>query len=132
MIEMFEAMFRLVDACPSFGPAWEQHRREHGNDLLYIAAGDFARHLLDLHQAGRASTFPAIAAAIERLHVHGSPWVREFATIGVLEGIQNVWGNAGIDPAYFAAYLGPEGLRWWNGLNDFWSGRADAVRAPDQ
>jgi hypothetical protein len=131
MIEESDAMLGLVVACPSFGPAWEEHRRENGNDLLYSAAGEFARHLLDLYRADRVSTFPAIAAAIERLHVEGSPWVREFATIGVLEGIQNVWGNSGVDPAHFAAYLGPEALRWWNGLNEFWNGRAKYVRAYD-
>ena len=124
-------MLHIVQACPSFRPAWEAHLLQHGDDLLYIAAGELADHLLMLHRDGDASTFPALAAAIEQLHVDGSPWVKEFATIGVLEAIQNTWGNSRVDPELFAAYLGPESLRWWQGLNNFWSGRAPTVVAVD-
>lgn len=102
---------------------------EYGNDVLYVAAGELADHLLVLHRAGDSSTFPALAAAIEQLHVNGSPWVQEFATVGILEAVQNVWGNAGADPETFAIHLGPESLRWWKGLNNFWPGRAPIVVA---
>lgn len=119
----------IVEACPSFRPAWEAHLLEHGNDLLYVAAGELANHLLLLHRAGESSTFPALAAAIERLHIDGSAWVKEFATIGILEAVQNVWGKADADPEILAGHLGPESLRWWHGLNNFWSGRARNVVA---
>lgn len=122
-------MLHIVEACPSFSSAWEAHLLEHGNDLLYVAAGELAAHLLALHGAGDSSAFPALAAAIEQLHVNGSPWVKEFATVGILEAVQNIWGNAGVDPETFANHLGPESLRWWQGLNDFWSDRAPNVVA---
>ncbi|APP74485.1 DUF7674 family protein [Xanthomonas vesicatoria] len=129
MIEQSQVMLHIVEACPSFRSAWEAHLLEYGNDVLYVAAGELADHLLVLHRAGDSSTFPALAAAIEQLHVNGSPWVQEFATVGILEAVQNVWGNAGADPETFAIHLGPESLRWWKGLNNFWPGRAPIVVA---
>ena len=91
MIDQLDAMPLLVEACPSFADGWADHLSHHGSDLPYTAAGDFASHLFALHQAGDTSSFPAVAAAIERLHTEGSLWVKEFATIGVLEDVQNVF-----------------------------------------
>ncbi|WP_341675499.1 hypothetical protein [Niveibacterium sp. SC-1] len=127
MIEQHEAMQLLVEACPSFSEEWLAHLQEHGNELLYVAAGAFAEHLLSLHQAGNLSSFPAVASAIERLHTEGSPWVKEFATIGVLEGIQNVWSCSPTDLERFTLFLLPESQAWWKGLNSFWSGKAPYV-----
>jgi hypothetical protein len=127
MIEQHEAMPLLVEACPSFTEEWLEHMQEHENDLLYVAAGSFAHHLLALYQEINVSSFPAVAAAIERLHIEGSPWVKEFATTGVLESIQNVWSHSPINPERFALFLLPEGRRWWDGLNNFWSGTAPQV-----
>jgi hypothetical protein len=129
MIEQQAAMEILVEACPSFEAAWREHLQEHGNDLLYVAVGTFANHLLALHQANDESSFQAVGAAIERLHVEGSAWVKEFATIGVLEAIQNAWLNSQADPEVFYRFLGPESQRWWKSLNDFWSGKSPYVGA---
>jgi len=128
MIDQHAVMQLLVEACPSFAEEARQHVEEHGNDLLYVAAGTFARHLLVLHEAKDASALTKVASAIERLHVEGSPWVKEFATIGLLEAVQNVWSNNGADPERFRQFLGPESKQWWGGLNEFWSGRATHVK----
>ncbi len=130
MIEQKEVMPLLIEACPSFRDEWLEHLQEHGNELLYVAAGAFAQHLLSLYQAGNLSSFPATASVMERLHTEGSPWVKEFATIGILEGIQNVWSHSPTDPEQFATFLLPESRRWWQGLNNFWSGKAPNL-APD-
>ena len=119
----------LIEACPSFSEGWREHAEEHGDDLAYVAAGAFARHLFVLHQANDPSSFLAVAAAIERLHLEGSPWVKEFATIGVLEGIQNVWSHSNADPEYFRSLLRPESQRLWDSLNNFWSGKVRYVGA---
>lgn len=117
----------LLEACPSFRPVWEEHLRDNGEEILYVALGDFARHLLDLFQAGEAETFPGVAQVIERLHVEGDPYVREAATIGLIEDIQNVWGNNNVDPEVFFPFLLPESARWWKSLNKFWSGESKHV-----
>jgi hypothetical protein len=117
----------LLEACPSFRTAWEGHLRDNGEEILYVALGDFARHLLDLFSAGKTEAFPSVGQVIERLHVEGDAYVREAATIGLLEGIQNVWGNNNIDPELFVPYLLPESIRWWKSLNKFWAGESRHV-----
>ena len=129
MIEPREAMANLLEACPSFEAAWNTHVNDYGTELLSVAAGAFAKHLLVLFRASDISSFPAVGAAIERLYVEGSSPVREFATVGILEGIQNVWSNNGVDPEHFRNYLGQEAERSWVALNSAWSGKVENGRA---
>ena len=117
----------LLKACPSFRESYEESVADHGAELLYIHAGAFARHLLALHRADTRDEFPAAGAAIERLHSEGDHYVRELATIGVLEDIQNVWGNSAVDPADFLPFLGPLSTKAWHDLNRFWSGEMPTV-----
>ena len=111
----------LMEACPSHRPTAEDH------DLLYAALGDFAHHLLQLQQQSRTQEFPEVARVIERLHIEGDHYVREAATIGLLEGIQNVWANEATDPELFVRHLLPVSAKWWQSLNDFWSGKSKFV-----
>ena len=52
--------------------------------------------------------------------VDGDRYVCEAATIGILEGVQNIAESHGFDPESFVPYLGSESARWWRRLNDFW------------
>jgi len=131
MIEPTDTMPLLVGACPSFKGKWQEHLDDLGNDAPYAAAGKFARHLLECHQRGDTAAFEAVGNAIERLLVEGTPWVQEFATIGVLEGIQNIWGHSTTSPEAFFPFLGPESQRRWQDLNRFWAGEAQAGASPD-
>lgn len=117
----------LVLSSPSFQAAVEEHRAFYEEEILYGLLGDFARHLLQLHREGHTEQFPAVASVIERLHVEGDGYVREAATIGVLEGIQNVWANEGAEPEDFCRFLLPESRRWWEELNAFWRGERHYV-----
>jgi hypothetical protein len=127
LIEQQQVIPLLLEASPSFESAWEEHLRYYGDDLLYLALGDFARHLLSLYQSSSTHDFLAVAKVIERLHLEGSPYVRQAATIGLLEGIQNNWSHSGVDPEVFALQLLPESAKWWRSLNDFWSGKSKYV-----
>jgi hypothetical protein len=129
VIEQTQVLDMLVQACPTFAAARDEHVAEYGNDVLYVAAGEFAHHLLALQLDGETSCFAEVGATIERMHTEGTPDVRELATIVVLEGIQNVWGHSSADPGLFLEYLGPESRSWWQGLNNFWSGKAPVVRS---
>jgi hypothetical protein len=113
----------LVEACPSFRVVLEEHRRCNDEDIPYLILGDFARHLLQLHREGRNEVFGAVMQVIERLHVEGDHYVREAATIGLLEAILNIWDHEGVNPTLFARYLLPVSAKWWQSLNDFWSGK---------
>jgi hypothetical protein len=115
-----QVMPLLVEACPTYRPEPEN------KDLLYVTLSDFARHLLELQKQNRTEHFPAIARVIKRLHIEGDDFVRRAATIGLLEGIQNVWSHE-IDPELFRPYLLPISAKWWQSLNDFWSGKSKFV-----
>lgn len=122
MIEQSEAMSVLLGACPSFEDRWRAHLEDFGNDVLYVAAGAYARHLLKLFRDNDRSSFSTVGAAIERLIVDGSGYVRELAIVGIIEGVQNVWSANNVDPELFFPYLEREGGEAWVKLNNFWSG----------
>jgi hypothetical protein len=121
----------LIEACPSFKVEWDKHCEEceeHSEKILYyVVLGDFAHHLLELFQKQQVETFPAVARVIEQLHVEGDSYVREAATIGLLEGIQNGWGNNNVNPELFFPYLLPVSAKWWQSLNSFWTGKSKFV-----
>ena len=118
----------LLEACPSFQRSWDEYCAKNGDEILYyIVLGNFADHLLELHQKHQTGTFPAVGRIIERLHVEGDDYVQKAASIGLLEGIQNAWGNRHVDPEEFSPYLLPVSLKWWRSLNDFWTGKIKFV-----
>jgi hypothetical protein len=128
--QMFELM---LAACPSFRPAWAEFcvdwgKKEPGDPPHYIALGDLARHLVEQLRSGVSEEFPAVFQVVERWHCEGDHYVREAATIGLLEGIQNNAGHQGIDPEVFEQWLLPESKKWWDKLNRFWDGDASALR----
>jgi hypothetical protein len=115
----------LTDACPSFAPQWQAFQdewREEADDLpLYLVLADFARHLIGMVERGETTGLPAIFRAVERLHVEGEHYVREAATVGLLEDLQNLnLHKSGTEPEHFRPYLGPVSERWWDKLYRFW------------
>jgi hypothetical protein len=120
----------FLEACPSFGEKWEEHRAFKADEqLLYVDMGEFAHHLVELHKSNQTTEFPRVFDIIERLHIDGDHYVKEAATIGMLEGIQNVASNNGVDRRVFVPYLGKESLKWWRQLNDFWQAKIPYVGA---
>jgi hypothetical protein len=91
--------------------------------------GEVACHLVELYKSNQTSEFRTIFDTIERLHIDGDDYVKEAATIGMLEGIQNVASNNGVDPRIFVPYLGKESAKWWSQLNDFWQTKIPYVGA---
>ena len=123
MILKEEILPMLVKACPSFNNKWQEHKQEYNDEedfLPYIALGDFARHLIELHQQNSISEFEEVFEVIEKLHNEGDGFTRVAATAGLLESLQNI---AGANADDFVKYLKPESLKWWNELNKFWDGR---------
>jgi hypothetical protein len=116
----------ILEATPSFAVLWADLKDENADDegrLYYLDAAAVARHLVDLLERGVGNEVAATLAVVERLHVQGSGYVRELATIGYLEDLQN-WAarSSTVQPEDFVPLLGPESRRWWRGLNALWSG----------
>jgi TPR repeat protein len=116
MIDGDDVMPRLLIACPSFRHEWEENVAYHGRELLYAHLGYFASHLVELLKRGETTEFPAVFAVVEELHLYGDFYVREAATIGLLEGIQNTSGGV-LDPELFKQWLLPVSAAWWDWLN---------------
>jgi hypothetical protein len=123
MITRDQIVQTLTDTFPRFTP------ESADVDLPYVVLGDFARFLLGIHESGDEKQLARAAEVIERLHIEGDSYVKEAATIGLLEGIQNTWGHSGADPEAFARRLLPESRRWWDSLNKFWQKEIPYVRA---
>lgn len=124
MIAKDQAMPLLLEACPSFRKTWDCSDNQ---DLPYVCMGDLARHLLHLHEVGRTGEFPAVCEVIERLLLEGDGYVKELATLGFLEGVQNVWLGNNSDPEEFFPFLLPESRKWWQELNDYWQGKTSRL-----
>jgi len=140
VISRNEVMPLLLEAAPSYAERWAklEHEAVHideesGGRLHYLDAGEFARHLVALHQRGARDELRRSFDVIERLHTDGDDYVRELATIGFLEDLQTACTQVdGVAATEFEGYLGPESRKWWAGLNRFWSGEATSVRAVDE
>jgi hypothetical protein len=123
MIAREEMMEPMLEACPSFRPAWQEFVDEwpSGDKPLYLALGALARHLVLILAAGDAPSLSRVFAVVERWHVEGDSFVREAATIGLLEGLQNEDLHGSTAPKDFEAFLGPESLKWWRKADRFWA-----------
>jgi hypothetical protein len=118
---MFEP---LLQAAPSFLPLWNDFRadwaKEPGPLPHYLALSDLARHLVQKLESGDATEFPAVFTVVERWHVEGDAYVREAATVGLLEGLQNEHYYTHRKSEDFLPWLGPQSLRWWRKVEAFW------------
>ena len=115
-----EIVGAILDACPSFKPEYAALCADGDAELTYIVLGRFACHLVELHQTGSEAEFSDVAELIERMLIEGDEYVREAATIGLLQGIQNHSGVSEFDPIHFRSILRPESQRWWDSINKFW------------
>jgi hypothetical protein len=132
MITKEQVISLLLNSCPSFTERWRQHRAFNGEEqLLYNDRGEFAHHIVDLYKKNQIEEFPAVFTIIDRLHIEGNDYIKEAATIGLLEGIQNIAGNRGLDPEVFMPYLKPETVKWWKKLNGFWNGNITALNSSE-
>lgn len=117
-------MGSILQASPSFSPVWNEFVAEYekeGSELpLYVVLGDLARHIALLERRGTEDELQGIFGVIERWHTEGDDYVKEAATVGLLEDLQNTNVVGGTDSSRFIKYLGPESKRWWAKVNAFW------------
>lgn len=106
--------------CPSFADVWRAHRESpEWEPLPFVDVGQFARHLVSLYRSRHTSELPATFAEIERL-LTTEPQLRDLLVVGLLEGIQNHVGNAGLSANVLSGYMGAHTLEAWDDLNGFW------------
>jgi hypothetical protein len=121
----------FVAAVPSFLPSWHVFLYEWNDEPqlpLYLALGDLARHLIEQLSRGDTAHFPLVFGIVERCQEHGDPYVQEAVTIGLLEDLQNLALHVTTAPSDFEVWLEPRSRALWEGLNQFWAGKAPYVR----
>jgi len=114
----------MLVACPSFRPAWDAFLAEWSTEddkPLYLALSDLAHHLLDLLAARQESELSGAFAVVERWHIEGDAYVREAATIGLLENLQDETIHTSTSPKEIEPFLLPESLKWWRKIEAFWA-----------
>jgi len=121
----------ILAISPSFQPTWDDFASEWKNAPdglpLYLILGDLARHIATLHRNGQVAELRAIFQVVEEWHLHGDAYVKEVATVGLLEDLQNTNVVGDGVPLRLVAYLGPESARWWRKVEAFWE-QAQIIR----
>ena len=126
MITKTEMFSSILDVAPGFNPIWNEFKEnwaDEGPDELplYLALGDLARYIADKVTTTEASEeLQALFAIVERWHIEGDDYVREAATIGLLEGLQNVTMNDPKSQKTLENFLLPESKRWRLKVEEFW------------
>ena len=114
----------ILKVSPSFEPVWRAFVAEWQDDIehlpLYLVLSDLARHIAGLLEQNADSELRLIFQVVESWHVHGDPYVKEAATIGLLEDLQNKSIVGDQAPDSCLGYLGPQTLRWWRKVERFW------------
>ncbi|MGN7358118.1 DUF7674 family protein [Paenibacillus sp. SAF-054] len=89
MIEKNKVMDMFIEACPSYKPRFDKYIAENykpGEErLMYVDISDFIEHMNELHKNGKSEELEKIFNVVEQLYIHGDEFVKEFATIGILE-----------------------------------------------
>ena len=97
-----------------------------GDEILeYQIASNFARYILKNADENNMEQMKKCFEFIELLLINGTEKTKELAVIGYLEDLQNFTGGNKIMEKYEFIYdfLGIESKKWWNTLNDLWSGK---------
>ncbi|WP_019606454.1 hypothetical protein [Teredinibacter turnerae] len=118
--EMFKPILEVSDG---FRPIWNEFLEEWKDDdelPQYLALGDLARYISKLISESRDEELKSIFAVIERWHLEGDSYVKEAATIGMLEGLQNINVVGEGIPEKVELYLLPESKKWWEKVYEFW------------
>lgn len=123
MIDRAGMMPAIIAACPDFAATYDAFVAEWKDEPEtphYLALADFTRYVISLLETGDRQQLHAAFETIERLHIDGDKYVREAATIGILESLQNVNLHSKTRPDQFLEFLRPESLRYWRKVEDFW------------
>lgn len=86
----------------------------------YIIAGNFVDYMQTLIDTDEKELAECLNY-IESLFLSEHPYIKELATIGFIEGIQNSWSDENKKLIY--RKLGKKSKKAWKDLNKFWEGK---------
>ncbi|MCP9481724.1 hypothetical protein NNA36_07080 [Shimia sp. CNT1-13L.2] len=119
--QMFEP---ILVAYPNFSSKWQEFVDEWAGDPEglpnYLLISDLVRECSGLLSSGRTKELGQIFEVVETWLIEGEPYVKEAATVGFIEDLQNENLHVGTEPKDFVQYLKPESAFWWRKVEDFW------------
>jgi hypothetical protein len=124
VIRKEEMMEPLLHACPAFEPAWKAFLNEWSTEEekpIYLALGELARHLVSMLVAKDLAGLQRVFEVVERWLLEGDAYVREAATVGLLEDLQNDTFHTTTSPADFEPVLLPKSAEQWRQVRRFWN-----------
>jgi hypothetical protein len=87
----------------------------------YLALSELAQHVIGMLERDETDGVRTIFDVVESWLLDGDPYVKEAATVGFLEDIQNIrLHNGYTSPDDFMELLLPETEYWWSKVQDFW------------
>lgn len=116
----------VLEIAPDFQPIWKEFKEEWSDQKpselpLYLALGDLANYIsTKIAEADETDELYALFSVVERWHIEGDDYVKEAATIGLLEGLQNFTMNNRKARKEVENRLLPESKRWWDKVEEFW------------
>jgi hypothetical protein len=133
VIEKTDIMPLVLARCPGFAPTWEKHRLlwEGEESGIYNDLAEFATFIVNCYEQRATEPVVAAFALIEELLVDGNEDVRNAATIGFLEDVQNIASWRPFTAAVFVQWLGPKSKLAWAEIEEMWrdkSSLADVIR----
>jgi hypothetical protein len=131
MITADRAIPLLLEACPSFAPAWRAHTSEPSYEpgLTHIDLSCFARHVTKLLAAGQTAELVSVFSCVERLLVEGNDYLQNAIVVSFLEDLQGDLLRANLTLQSCATFLGPQTHQFWDALIRDW-GRPGHIDRP--
>ncbi len=123
MIDRTRMMSAIVAAFPDFAATYDAvvaEWKDEPETPHYLALAEYSRHIISLLQTGDRPQLQTAFEAIERLLTEGDEYVREAATIAILESLQNTKLHSTTEPEQLLPFLRPVSLRYWKKVEDFW------------
>lgn len=118
--EMFDPLLKISEG---FRQIWGKFVEEWGSDKelpQYLALSCLARYISKLILESKEAELKGIFNVIEHWHIEGDDYVKEAATVGILEDLQNT-NVVGLGvPEKVETYLLPESKKMWIKVSDFW------------
>ncbi|NMH58702.1 DUF7674 family protein [Alteromonas ponticola] len=124
MISKETMMLPILQVADGFKPIWKEFLDDWSdeNELpVYLALSDLARYVSTLVENSDEEELRDIFSVVERWHLEGDEFVKEAATVGLLEDLQNTAVVGDGMPQKIEPFLLPQTRLWWHKVSLFWS-----------
>lgn len=128
MMTEVDIMPVVLEACPEFRQAWEEHLSGTlGHVGVYIDLGEFASFVVESFENKNIALVGRAFDAVEKLLTEGDHETDECVTLGFIESLQNRASGKPYGMDAFLPFLGPRSQQSWNDLVAFWNGSAPST-----